>query len=53
MLLKTERLTIRQITADDWRSIQEIWIDFKASEYAQYDMPQVTDDADVQAHIAR
>lgn len=39
MLLRTERLTIRPIAADDWRSIKDIWVDFNASEYAQYDMP--------------
>ena len=53
MLLKTERLTIRHIISDDWKSIKEIWVDFNASEYAQYDMPHITNDADVQARIAR
>lgn len=53
MLLKTERLTIRHIISDDWKSIKEIWVDFNGSEYAQYDMPHITDDADVQARIAR
>ena len=53
MLLKTERLTIRHIIAEDWKNIKEIWADFNASEYAQYDRPHITDDADVQARIAR
>lgn len=29
MLLKTERLTIRRIVADDWKSIKDIGVDFK------------------------
>ena len=37
MLLKTERLTIRHIVADDWKSIKDIWVDFNLSEFAQYD----------------
>ena len=53
MLLKTERLTIRHIVAEDWKSIKEIWVDFNASEYAQYDMPHITDDADVQARMEK
>ena len=53
MLLKTERLTIRHIVADDWKSIRDIWIDFNASEYAQYDTPHITEDVDVQSRIAR
>ena len=53
MLLKTERLTIRHIVADDWKSIKEIWVDFNASEYAQYDMPHITDDADVKARMEK
>ena len=53
MLLKTERLTIRHIVADDWKSIRDIWIDFNASEYAQYDTPHITEDVDVQSRIAK
>ena len=53
MLLKTERLTIRHIVAEDWKSIKEIWVDFNASEYAQYDMPHITDDTDVKIRIAK
>lgn len=53
MLLKTERLTVRRIAAEDWKSIQKIWIDFSASDYAQYDTPHITDDASVQTQIAR
>ena len=53
MLLKTERLNIRHVVADDWKSIKEIWVDFNSSEFAQYDKPHNTDDADVQTRIAR
>lgn len=53
MLLKTERLTIRHIVADDWKSIQGIWVDFSASSYAKYDKPHDTDDGDVQTRIAK
>ena len=53
MLLKTQRLTIRHIVAEDWKSIKDIWTDFNTSEYAQYDKPHITDDADVQSRIAK
>ena len=53
MSLRTERLTIRHIVADDWKSIKEIWADFNASEYAQYDKPHNTDDKDVEPRIAK
>lgn len=53
MLLKTDRLTVRRVEADDWKSIQEIWKDFNASPFSQYDMPHSTDDEDVRRRIAR
>ncbi len=53
MLLKTERLTVRRVNAEDWRSIRDIWIDFSKSDFAQYDRPHMTEDEDVKAHIAR
>ena len=53
MILKTERLTIRHIVADDWKSIRDIWADFNSSEYAQYDTPHITENANVQARIAK
>ena len=53
MLLKTERLTIRPIRADDWRAVQEIWKDFTCSPFAQYDMPHDTADEAVRSRIAR
>ena len=53
MILKTERLTIRHIVADDWKTIKEIWVDFNTSALSQYDKPHITDDADVQPRIAK
>ena len=53
MLLKTERLAIRHIVADDWKRIRDIWVDFNSSEYAQYDTPHITENANVQARIAK
>ena len=53
MILKTDRLIIRHIKADDWKSIRDIWIDLKSSEYACYDIPHNTDDEDVRARISR
>lgn len=53
MLLKTDRLTIRHIVADDWKSIKTIWMDFHADAFSQYDKPHNTDDEDVRARIAK
>ena len=53
MFLKTERLNIRHIEPDDWKSIKEIWIDFNTSSLSQYDMPHNTNDDDVRERIAK
>lgn len=53
MILQTERLTVRHIAADDWRSIKEIWIDFNASPLSQYDTPHNIDDENVCTRISR
>ena len=53
MLLKTERLIIRHIEPNDWKSIKEIWKDFNNSPFSQYDMPHNTDDDDVRGRIAK
>ena len=53
MLLKTDRLIIRHIVPDDWKSIKEIWVDFNASALSQYDKPHNTDDEDVQRRIEK
>ena len=52
-MIKTDRLTIRHIEADDWKSIKEIWGDFNSSSLSQYDTPHNTDDEDVQRRIAK
>ena len=53
MILKTERLIIRHIVADDWKSIKDIWVDFNSSALSQYDKPHITDDEDVRARIGK
>ena len=53
MLLKTERLIIRHIEPNDWKSIKEIWMDFNNSPFSQYDMPHNTDDEDVKNRILK
>lgn len=53
MMLKTERLIIRHIVADDWKSIKYIWVDFNTSDLSQYDKPHNTDDADVEQRITK
>ena len=53
MLLKTGRLTLRHIVSDDWKRIKEIWMDFNASVFSQYDKPHNTDDEDVKQRIAK
>lgn len=53
MLIKSERLRMRRVAEGDWQSIRDIWKDFNRSEYAQYDKPHITDDADVRTRIAK
>lgn len=51
--IKTERLIIRHIEADDWRRIKEIWVDFHTSVFSQYDKPHATDDENVRERVAK
>lgn len=53
MLLKTDRLTIRPIVEEDWKSIRDIWQSFNVSEFAQYNRPHNTDDEDVRTRISK
>ncbi|MBR5309801.1 MAG: GNAT family N-acetyltransferase [Oscillospiraceae bacterium] len=53
MLLKTERLSIRYITADDWKSIKEIWEDFNSTAFSKYDRPHDTEDEAVRERTAK
>lgn len=47
MEIKTERLHIRTIQADDWIHLKKIWKDFSKSEYAQYDVPHNKNDEQI------
>lgn len=51
MDIKTERLFIRKIVADDWASIKRIWDDFGKSEYAKYDIPHKSKEDEVIGYI--
>ena len=53
MIICSQRLTIRRVAAEDWKSIKGIWENFNSSYYAQYDTPHLTDDENVRARIAR
>ena len=53
MLIETERLKIRRIEENDWKSIKEIWSDFSVSAYAQYDRPNSTKDDEVRERIKK
>lgn len=47
--LETERLILRNFRAEDWRPLQEMTIQFEASEYAPYDHPWPTSDEEIKA----
>lgn len=47
MEIKTERLYIRTMRADNWIDLKNIWKDFSKSEYAQYDIPHKKSDEQV------
>ena len=47
MTFTTERLTIRELCADDWQTVKRIWGDFDRSPYAKFDAPHATDDEDI------
>ena len=51
--MNTERLTIRYIEENDWKSIQSIWLDFKQSEYVIYDNYKETNSESVKQRIAK
>ena len=52
-MIKTDRLSIRRVCADDWIAIQDIWTDAAKSIYAQYDKPNDLDDQSVSCRIAK
>lgn len=49
----TDRLLIRELIPNDWRAMQKIAMDFRQSEYAVYDMPLPTGDAEIKALTER
>ena len=49
MRITTKRLTIRELTAEDWRNMQRIALDFGKSEYRIYDIPLPTEDTEIKA----
>lgn len=53
MEIKTERLLIRKIVADDWKSIKRIWDDFRVSDYAQYDAPHTSDETAIRSQVSK
>lgn len=53
MEIKTERLLIRKIIADDWTSLKRIWDDFRESDYAQYDVPHKSDENEIRSQISK
>ena len=52
-MIKTERLSIRRVRAEDWKAIQAIWADAAKSVYAQYDKPSDLDDQSVSRRIEK
>ncbi|MBR0161234.1 MAG: GNAT family N-acetyltransferase [Oscillospiraceae bacterium] len=52
-MIKTKRLSIRRVRADDWEAIQSIWKDAAKSIYAQYDKPNDLDDQSVSRRISK
>lgn len=53
MLIKTDRLVIRHIVADDWQNIKAIRDDFAVSAYSQYDVPFNTEESEIRARISK
>lgn len=51
--IQTERLTLRLVQPEDWRSVQKIWQDAAASEFGQYDNFKDTANEAVKPRIAR
>jgi ribosomal-protein-alanine N-acetyltransferase len=51
--LKTKRLEIKNFVIDNWRDLQEIFVDFDSSEYAIYDYKMPTTDNEVKEKADR
>lgn len=53
MKIKTERLLIRKVVAEDWISIKRIWDDFRVSEYAKYDIPHKSIEDEIRLQVSK
>lgn len=51
--VETDRLTVRPMGTEDWRSVQKIWTDQSRSEYAPYDNPKDVSDEAVQTMVRK
>lgn len=52
-MIKTKRLSIRRVCADDWKAIQGIQADAAKSTFAQFDKPNELDDLSVSRRIKK
>jgi hypothetical protein len=50
--LETDRLIIRNFSPDDWQELQEMAIQYQASEWARYEDPWPTSDKEVKGMAA-
>ena len=50
---KTKRLQIKNFVMDNWRDLQEIFVDYESSEYAIYDYQITTTDNEVKGKTDR
>lgn len=53
MEIKTERLLIRKVVANDWINLKRIWDDFRVSKYAKYDVPHKSDANEIKSQVSR
>ncbi len=53
MEIKTERLLIRKVVADDWLSLKRIWDDFRESKYAKYDVPHKSGADEIKSQVRK
>ncbi len=50
--LETDRLIIRNFRPDDWQELQELAIEYRASQWAQYEEPWPTSEEEVKSMAA-
>ena len=53
MEIRTKRLLIRKIAAEDWINVKRIWDDFRVSEYAKYDVPHKSDEEEIRQQVSK